>query len=47
MVNELFAVADAKTGEIDCKAFTGWVKRGGKVQNDLMSLFPLFEIFSE
>jgi Ca2+-binding EF-hand superfamily protein len=47
MVGELFAATDARSGEIDYKAFSGWVKRGGKVQNDLMNLFPLFEVFSE
>jgi len=47
MVSDLFAAADSSWGEIDNKAFTAWAKRGGRVQNDLMNLFPLFAIFSE
>jgi len=48
IVCDMFNAADTdKSGSIDQKEFLFWVKRGGKVFDEFVSLFPIFDKLTE
>lgn len=46
--HDMFLAADTdKSGSIDQKEFLFWVKRGGKIFDEFVGLFPIFDVLTQ